>query len=440
MTEQKKCGFVPCLYIKEGKAVAGFDSKDLFAGGDAAALAGYYSENDADGLLVFDLSVGDEEHDIFISLLRRICEVSHCPVLAAGNVRRLEDVKKALYAGAAKVALNFSRQGNIDLIEEAAGRFGKEKIFASVASAAEYLENRKKIALYGGGVLCLEGKGHEAGKALELVEELGILSEVQVVLHTLSEDQERIRKILKTRMLDGLSGSFISSREVSIRAFRAECLREGIEAACMTGAIPFEEFKLGADGLIPVVAQDYRTDEVLMVAYMNKEAYEKTLETGKMTYYSRSRKELWIKGLTSGHYQYVKSLAIDCDRDTILAKVDQVGAACHTGNRSCFFTPLAAKESNDKNPLRVFQEVYDVIRDRKVHPKEGSYTNYLFDKGIDKILKKVGEEATEIVIAAKNPDKEETTYELSDFLYHAMVLMAEKGISWEEVTRELARR
>ena len=165
-----------------------------------------------------------------------------------------------------------------------------------------------------------------------------------------------------------------------------------------------------------------------------------TLQTGKMTYWSRSRKELWIKGLTSGHFQYVKSLTLDCDNDTILAKVAQVGAACHTGNHTCFFQELMKKEYDDTNPLRVFQNVYDVIVDRKNHPKEGSYTNYLFDKGIDKILKKVGEECTEIVIAAKNPDKEEIKYEISDFLYHAMVLMVEKGVTWEDITEELAKR
>ena len=192
--------------------------------------------------------------------------------------------------------------------------------------------------------------------------------------------------------------------------------------------------------MLTVVTQDYKTNEVLMVAYMTKEAFEKTIETGIMTYYSRSRKELWTKGDTSGHYQYVKSLTIDCDKDTLLAKVEQVGNACHTGSYSCFFTDLVKKEYKDDNPMEVFQSVYDVIMDRKKHPKEGSYTNYLFEKGIDKILKKVGEEATEIVIAAKNPDVEEMKYEISDFLYHLMVLMAERDMTWDEVTRELIER
>ena len=177
-----------------------------------------------------------------------------------------------------------------------------------------------------------------------------------------------------------------------------------------------------------------------MLAYMNEEAFDTTINIGKMTYYSRSRNELWTKGLTSGHIQYVKELTADCDFDTILAKVSQVGVACHTGNPSCFFNEIVKKEYIEKNPLKVFETVYNIIEDRKNNPKEGSYTNYLFDKGIDKILKKVGEECTEIVIAAKNPDPEEIKYEISDFLYHVMVLMVEKGVTWEEITQELAQR
>lgn len=208
----------------------------------------------------------------------------------------------------------------------------------------------------------------------------------------------------------------------------------------LESSFAWEDLKPGRDGLLPVIVQDYRTSEVLMLAYMNEEAYKQTLQSGKMTYWSRSRNELWTKGMTSGHFQYVKSLSVDCDNDTILAKVSQVGAACHTGNRTCFYREMVKKDYEDRNPLKVFEQVYEVILDRRLHPKEGSYTNYLFDKGIDKILKKVGEEATELVIAAKNPDPEEIKYELSDFLYHAMVLMAERGVTWEDVTRELANR
>jgi len=177
-----------------------------------------------------------------------------------------------------------------------------------------------------------------------------------------------------------------------------------------------------------------------MVAYMNQEAYEATLRTGVMTYWSRSRRQLWVKGETSGHFQYLKELRVDCDNDTLLARVAQIGAACHTGNRSCFYRTALKKDTPQKNPMKVFEDVYATIEDRRQNPKEGSYTNYLFEKGIDKILKKCGEEAAEIIIAAKNPNPEEIKYEIADFLYHMMVLMSERGITWEDIAQELANR
>jgi phosphoribosyl-ATP pyrophosphohydrolase/phosphoribosyl-AMP cyclohydrolase len=218
------------------------------------------------------------------------------------------------------------------------------------------------------------------------------------------------------------------------------CKEDVIPPEVITPAFTFADVKTDDKGLVPVAVQDYRTGEMLMLAYMNEEAFNETIRTGRMVYYSRSRQEQWVKGLTSGHYQYVKSMYLDCDHDTILAKVHQIGAACHTGSYSCFFNEVFAKPTDSVNPHTVLEGVMDTILDRKAHPKEGSYTNYLFDKGIDKILKKCGEEATEIVIAAKNPDKEEIKYEIADFLYHVMVLMAERGVTWEEVMRELADR
>lgn len=206
----------------------------------------------------------------------------------------------------------------------------------------------------------------------------------------------------------------------------------------------FQDFKLNSDGLLPVVVQDFLSGQVLMVAYMNEEAYTKTIETKKATYWSRSRQELWIKGATSGHYQNVKEIAIDCDTDTLLLKVAQEGNACHTGEYSCFYQYLNADGNFEKvstfKQKDVFQGVYDVIKDRQVNPKEGSYTNYLFEKGIDKILKKVGEETAEVIIGAKNEGKEEIVYEISDLIYHLTVLMVEKGATWEDIFDELDKR
>jgi len=206
----------------------------------------------------------------------------------------------------------------------------------------------------------------------------------------------------------------------------------------------FSDLKTNEQGLVPVVAQDYLSNEVLMVAYMNEEAYTKTLETKKAHYFSRSRNKLWFKGETSGHFQNIKSMLIDCDDDTLVIKIQQEGAACHTGAFSCFYREILTVDDltvvNNVINSRVLEEVYQVVLDRKNNPKEGSYTNYLFDKGIDKILKKVGEEAAEVIIGAKNEGPDEIIYEISDLLYHLTVLIVEKDTNWEAIFRELVKR
>ena len=242
------------------------------------------------------------------------------------------------------------------------------------------------------------------------------------------------------KQVRGIYGKFINEPTTDVMKMKSKLSAAGIKMDNFEAALKWNDLKKNSDGLVPVIVQDYRTDEVLMLAYMNEEAFHTTINLGKMTYWSRSRNELWVKGMTSGHYQYVKSLTADCDYDTILAKVSQIGVACHTGSKTCFFNEIVKKEYLEKNPQKVLEDVYSIIVDRREHPKEGSYTNYLFDKGIDKILKKCGEECTEIVIAAKNPNPEEIKYEISDFLYHMMVLMVEKGVTWEEVMQELSQR
>lgn len=421
---------IPCLYLQYEKAVTGFGQRNLFGNGDVEELGKFYGDNGADELLVFDFSSEDQEHERAIGKIRDICSVSEIPVMAAGNIKRVEDVKKLIYAGCARVVLNFSKESNILLLEEVSRRFGKEKMVVSISSLNEFTDNKKLIETYADAVLALDTVQDEIAK----------ISSVPVIVHTDERKEEELVSLLQGKYVCGLSGAYISSLHTKIYDFKEICRGHKLPVNNYESAIAWKEFKLNSDGLMPVVVQDYKTEEVLMVAYMNEEAFRMTVRRGKMTYWSRSRQEIWVKGDTSGHVQYVKSLSLDCDNDTILAKVAQVGAACHTGSKSCFFKTLMKKEYDDTNPLHVFQEVYDVILDRKENPKEGSYTNYLFDKGIDKILKKIGEECTEIVIAAKNPDKEEIKYEISDFLYHMMVLMAEKGVTWEEITTELSRR
>ncbi len=195
--------------------------------------------------------------------------------------------------------------------------------------------------------------------------------------------------------------------------------------------------KFSQHGLICAIAQDCATGEVLMQAYMNEEALQKTLETGYAHYYSRSRKCLWKKGETSGNVQKVVTATFDCDRDCILLGIEQKGVACHTGERSCFHDPVVTSE---RGGLTFVGELERVVEDRKNNPVEGSYTAYLFGRGVDKIAKKTGEEAVEVVIASKNDDKEDLVREIADLTYHLMVLMRCKGVSLEDVCTELKRR
>lgn len=421
---------IPCIFIAKGKAVKWFDDHTVIAE-DAIGLAKNYSDNGADELIVFDLSDADDEHGEAIDLIKRMNRVIRIPMVVGGNIKRQEDIKKILYAGAKRAMVNFSKQDSVKLIEEAAKRFGKEKLAVSLNDFDALFKHQHVIQDCCSEIVFMH--------RLDLNSVVNV-TEVPCVIVTDTMEEKELFKILKSSGVRGLSGKYISQVDMDFVAFKEKCAQEDIKMTTFESMMEFSQFKINDQGLIPVVVQHYKTQEVLMLAYMNEEAFYHTIKTGKMTYYSRSRQQLWVKGETSGHFQYVKSLTIDCDCDTLLAKVDQVGAACHTGNPTCFFQPLVGNDYDETNPLRVFESVYNTIADRKAHPKEGSYTNYLFEKGIDKILKKVGEEATEVVIAAKNPNPEEIKYELSDFLYHAMVLMVLKGITWEDIIKELADR
>ena len=392
--------------------------------------AKHYNHTGADAIAYYDKEVS-------IDTIKAIKEVIDVPLYAGGGIKDLEDVKKVLYAGADKICLGATVLVDKDIVKKASDRFGKSQVIVSMDleqmdAPDEFAKEMERLGA--GELLLLANHGYD--KTEEAVKAVKSQVTLPVIVSVASTDD-----IVETlEVTNAESISIHDAGTFSALGVKKELQAQGVDVQTFESPIPFEEFKLNSDGMLTVVTQDYKTNEVLMVAYMTKEAFEQTIETGVMTYYSRSRKELWVKGDTSGHYQYVKSLTIDCDKDTLLAKVRQVGNACHTGSYSCFFTDLIKKDFKDDNPMNVFQDVYDVIMDRKAHPKEGSYTNYLFDKGIDKILKKGGEECTEIVIAAKNPDPEEMKYEISDFLYHLMVLMAERGMTWEQVTNELMER
>ncbi len=212
-----------------------------------------------------------------------------------------------------------------------------------------------------------------------------------------------------------------------------------------------KQLKFNEQGLIPAIVQDVNSGQVLMMAYMNQEALDKTVASGQTWFYSRSRQCLWKKGETSGHIQAVQEIRYDCDQDTLLVLVEQTGAACHTGHYSCFYRTLDGQEKEpalfDANQVyqgkegpAILLELMEVIRQRQKDRPEGSYTTYLFNEGIDKILKKVGEESAEVIIAAKNPDNSELIYEVGDMIYHLLVLLVEKGVDITEIFAELRSR
>ncbi len=199
-----------------------------------------------------------------------------------------------------------------------------------------------------------------------------------------------------------------------------------------------EKLKFDEKGLIPAIVVDDESGKVLTLAYMNKESLEISLEKKKTCFWSRSRQELWLKGETSGNYQHIVSITADCDMDALTVRVKKDGPACHTGEESCFFNTVF--ENEEIAPAFSVEGLVKTIEGRKTNPREGSYTTYLFEKGIDKILKKVGEESTEVIIAGKADDKKETVYEIADLMYHVLVLMIEMGISVDDIMKELSSR
>lgn len=417
------------IYLKDGKAVQGFyDDTPL---DDVFHLAELYNDNGIDKLIVFDLSDEYEEHEKNVQIIKNINRSLEIKVCAGGNINRMEDIKDFLFAGCLQVILNGSKPNSMELANEASSRFGKDRILVSVENVDFIFKHQENM----------NDNFHEL-----LVLNTGILdaidnmTDVPYVVYFEEYDYKAIQNALKRPNIRGIAGRFFNDPKTNIIEIKSRLSADGIKMDNYEASLKWEDLKKNSDGMVPVIVQDYRTDEVLMLAYMTREAFDTTIHTGKMTYYSRSRQELWVKGMTSGHVQYMKSLTTDCDFDTILAKVSQVGAACHTGNRTCFFNNIIKKEYLEKNPMHVFEDVYNAMIERKEHPKEGSFANYLLDQGLDAILKQVGEQAVETIIAAKNPKSEDIRYEISDMMYDLMVLMAEKEVTWEDITQELVQR
>lgn len=420
----------PCIFIEHGKAIRWFDNKEIVSQ-DVVALAKRYCEMGADELIVFDLSDSDEDHTVAINLMKKITHSISIPMIAGGNIRTQEDVKRILYAGAKRAILNFSKTISFELINAASEKFGRERIAVSLNDFDTLFKQQHLIEKYSYEIVFM----HRLD--LNSVENI---TEIPCIVLTDTMEEKEILKILKSDGVKGVSGLYISQENMDFNAFKTICDDNGIQMTSFESQMEFSEFKLNEEGLLPVIAQDYKTNEVLMLGYMNKEAFEHTVKTGRMTYYNRTLKKQRVKGISSGEYQYVKSLTIDCDKENLLAKVAQVGSACHTGNYSCFYQPIVGEDFDCKDSLEILKTVYKMIVDQKKNPIEGSYTTSLFDKGSDKILRKIGNTATEVILSTKNSNVGEIKRDLSDLMYHIIVLMVEKGITWDDIVEEFENR
>lgn len=289
-------------------------------------LAQKYVESGADGLYVFCYAKSDIEKDEFLSLLNKLTKTVDIPVIAGFYITKTEEVMKAFSAGVSKVVIQNKFLPNDYLYPEIVAKYGPDKV---------YLEMDQKVFMEGDFT-----EGQFILKHLTLsddfVEKVNGLN--GTVLFRDSLNKNAMKDLLSLNTVRGVSTDGLKDRDISL--LKGELYSDGIDVTVFKAAMSFDELKLNSDGMVPVIVQDNDNDQVLMLAYMDKEAYEMTMKTGRMHYHSRSRNELWCKGDTSGHYQYVRKLYIDCDNDTILAKVIQIGAACHTGNRTCFYRDL----------------------------------------------------------------------------------------------------
>ncbi len=426
--EQKD--IIVTLFLKDGCLVKDF--QDHTPAGDPEELIRTYNDCGVDKIILYDLSDDDQEQRKNLQVIKKITLISELPVYAGGNINSIDDMRRILYSGCNKVVLNSLKEQTSRFAREGAQRFGADRMALSLFSVDVFFKQKASVEEYISEIIVLDERL------------AGTMSDVTdmpySILMTKVTREEICRVLTADENIKGVSCKVFSERPELVPDIKKFLKEQGIRTNHLTASMEWSDLKTDTKGLIPVVTQDYQTNEVLMLAYMNEEAFKSTLETGKMVYYSRSRKKLWLKGETSGNYQYVKSLVVDCDRDSILARVSQIGAACHTGNHSCFHTDLATDEYMQRNLFEVLDNTYGTIVERKNDPKTGSYTSYLFGKGLDGIAKKVGDETLDLIFASLSSDVENTKFQAADLVYHLMVLMAEVGITWEDVLEELLVR
>ena len=466
---------IPCLDINKGRVVKGVNFEGLRDAGDPVEIAESYVDAGADEIVFLDISSTVENRQITLDLVKKVAAVVTVPFTVGGGIRTLEDAESVLNAGATTVSIGSAAVQNPHVITEVSNRFGKGSITVAIDAKKNETDGTFHVMIHGGqldtgidavhwakevealgaGCILLTSMDRDGvcnGYDMELTK--AVTSAVSIPV-TASGGAGKLSDFYDVLTEGGATGALAASlfhfKTLGIQEVKKYLLERGVSVTLSPEKIathePNSAFSFESDALIPVIAQDATSKEVLMLAYMNQEAYKKTVTTGKAHYYSRSRAKIWLKGEESGHFQLVKEIRYDCDRDTLLLLVEQVGGACHTGHKSCFYRSAEGLQTSEhvfdaetvykKDILDTLQQL---VLERRDKPVEGSYTNYLFDKGLDKILKKVGEENAEVIIASKNEGNEELIYEVADLIYHLTVLLVEKKIGWDDIRKELTKR
>ncbi len=426
----KQKDIIVTMFLKDGALVKDFH--DLTPAGEIEELIPKFNDNGVDKIVLYDLSDDDGEHEKNIEAIKRINMISELPVYAGGNINSMEDMRKILYSGCNKVILNSLKKKTENFAREGAQRFGRERMALSVFNVDVFFKQKAAIEEYISEIIVLDQK---------LAQNMGDVTDMPYSVLMDGFTMDEICDILKSDgNVKGISCRTFCTHPDHVPRLKTYLREQGISTDHLTSTMKWKELNADDRDLLPVVVQDYKTNEVLMLGWMNRDAYRLTLESGKMNYYSRERGVTYMKGDINGHYQYVKSLTIDHDRDSILAKVSQIGSVCDTGEHSSFFTDLATDEYNQRNLFEVLDNTYQTICERKEDPKNGSYTSYLFSKGTESILRKLGEETLDLIFASNDTNMENIKFQTADLVYHLMVFMADKNITWQQVLEELMVR
>lgn len=453
---------IPCLDILNGRVVKGVHFKDMKDAGDPIECIERYCAEGADEIWLLDISASTEGRKTNLDMVK--AAAAHCtvPLCVGGGIKNLDDADAVMAAGASKVGVGSASLHNDEVVRRISYKYGVNAttalvdVFKNAQGEYEVMDAGQKpsgkllepwirqLEAWGAGEILLTTMqdGARTGYDLEATRIAAQASSLPVIASGGAGELAHFADAVTKAGAKGvLAAGVFHSGALTISQVKEYLEAQGIPVL-HKDEIDLDAIKFDEKGLVPAIAQDAQTGTVLMLAYMNRESLTLTLRTKLATYFSRSRQELWVKGATSGHYQYVREVRYDCDGDAILLKVIQDGAACHTGNYSCFFNPLLTLPGGRSSSMgmRIIQSVYDQVLDRKAHPKEGSYTNMLLNKGVDKIGKKVVEEAAEVLIAAKNRSREEVSFEVADLMYHLTVLLADQGMCWDDIYAELENR